>query len=114
MTLIPQLIRAIEDATADLPDEPLQMARAIACQEVGVVPLRRSRGHYEVIGISGGWAQDPWHHPARNAKDLKRDASRYADADAVGVILPNGQRLLLDPATRRLVKFVTVVDGSFR
>lgn len=89
------------------------LARAVACDDARVVPLRSRRGHYEAIPISGGWSSDPWDFGARNAKDLKRDAERFRHADAVGVILPNGQRFLLHPSTRRLVKFVEFLDGTF-
>lgn len=88
----PNIIKAdIEDAAdrTSRDASPSDMADVLIPSdgEYGIVPLRRSRGHYSPIPIPGGWSHDPWGFPVRTVKDLKRDAKRFADADALGVIM---------------------------
>lgn len=114
----PNLIKAdIEDLADRKPRDASSSSLAdalIPADGYGLVPLQCSRGHYSPIPIPGGWSREPWDFPARTVKDLKRDAKRFAEADAIGVIMSSGQRLLLDPSSRRLVRFVEHIDGSLR
>lgn len=120
MKLLPQqLIRAVEKMAGELPGDATaeDIALALACAEVGCVPLRavsRGRG-YEAIPVSGASFYDPWALAASSTRDVRRNAQGWAQADAVGICFPHGgPNWVLDPDTRKLAKFVQFVDGSFR
>lgn len=115
MSLTSKLIQDIEDVASNLSATAAasDIAAAIASAEAGVIPLRRIRGHFEVIRASGGWSRESWSHPARNAAQVTREHCRFSQAQAVGVVFANGQRFLIDPDTRLLIRFVEFVDGSF-
>ena len=111
MNLLPQqMMRGVEIDAAALPAQatPAEMACVLASEIVGCVPLRdRLEGFgFEPVPIPGG-LHDPWALAALSARDVKRSQERWAKASAVGITLPHSAAdWVLDPATRKLIKFV--------
>ncbi len=110
MKLLPQqLMRGVEMCAATLDEDatPAEIAMVLTSENVGCVPLARNeRGPgYTAVPLPGR-VYDPWALASRSARDIKRDTTRWAQADAVGITFPHGgPDWVLDPSTRKLKKY---------
>ncbi|HWA23176.1 MAG TPA: hypothetical protein VG735_12330 [Caulobacterales bacterium] len=113
MNLLPRALAiGVEMCAATLPDDasPMDTAIALACPEVGCVPLRRSADGHGFEPVPMHSRSDAWAKASHCARDVKQDAERWAQADAVGVCFPHGgPDYVLAPDTRQLTAFAATV-----